>query len=193
MILYHGSRTGGIHTLEPRQADHDRPYLYLTTLETVAALYLCNAVEKPWYWFPYGFRKGAPDVPVYDELYPNALKEVSQGVSGWIYVVEAEEDEVIPFPGNPCARLGTKPLSVRKCISVPDAYQHLCDYIRRGRLEVTRFADMSDRDLKLYDRMILDYLRRKEMHRIPDCSYARFVREKFPEVWDEYMQTVRAR
>ncbi len=35
MILYHGSNTGNIKILEPRLADHDRPYIYLTTLEIV--------------------------------------------------------------------------------------------------------------------------------------------------------------
>ena len=82
MILYHGSRTPGIQILEPRQADHDRPYIYLTTIDVVAAFYLCNAVERPYYWFPYGFRRDAMDVPVYDELYPDALREVSEGVHG---------------------------------------------------------------------------------------------------------------
>ena len=59
MQLFHGSRTGGIKVLEPRQADHDRPYVYTTTNRIVALLYLCNAVEKPYYWFPYGFPAGA--------------------------------------------------------------------------------------------------------------------------------------
>lgn len=55
MILYHGSNIKNIKTLEPKQADHDRPYVYMTTLEVVSAFYLCNAVERPYYWFPYGF------------------------------------------------------------------------------------------------------------------------------------------
>ena len=44
MQLFHGSRTGGIEILEPRQADHDRPYVYMTTNRIVALFYLCNAV-----------------------------------------------------------------------------------------------------------------------------------------------------
>ena len=56
MKLYHGSNTLGIQTLEPRLADHDRPYIYLTVNPVVAALYLSNAVERPYYWFPYGYR-----------------------------------------------------------------------------------------------------------------------------------------
>lgn len=80
MILFHGSKTGGIKILEPHQADHDRPYIYLTTIDVVAAFYLCNAVQKPYYWFPYGFENGNMDIPVYNELYPDALREVSEGI-----------------------------------------------------------------------------------------------------------------
>jgi len=36
MVLYHGSNTGNIKVLKPNQADHDRPYVYMTTLDVVA-------------------------------------------------------------------------------------------------------------------------------------------------------------
>ena len=52
MRLYHGTNKRGIEVLEPQQADHDRPYIYLTAMEVVAAFYLCNAVQRPYYWFP---------------------------------------------------------------------------------------------------------------------------------------------
>ncbi len=74
MTLYHGSNTANIKILEPRQADHARPYVYMTTIDVVAAFYLCNAVERPYYWFPYGFESNSI-IPVYHELYPNALKK----------------------------------------------------------------------------------------------------------------------
>ena len=185
MILYHGSRTPGIEVLEPRRADHDRPYIYLTTNEVVAAFYLCNAVERPWYWFPYGFRKDAPNVPVYDELYPDALREVSEGVRGWLYTVEVSEEDVLPFGDNPSARLSVKPLKVCGCIEVPDAYALLQEYIRLGKMGVGRYEDMTQKHLAFYYRMILDYMRRKQMD--PACSYARFVREKFPSVWEQFL------
>ncbi len=188
MILYHGSRTGGITELEPRLADHDRPYIYLTTLEVVAAFYLCNAVERPYYWFPYGFQKGAPDIPVYDELYPNALREVSEGVSGWIYIVEASEKDVIPFGANPCAWLGTKPLKVQRSIYIPDAYEQFLQYLRQGKMGLGRYEDMTERHLQFYHQMIREHMRRKQMHLKQECSYARFVREKFPEVWEQFMR-----
>ena len=54
--LYHGSGTGGLPTLEPRLADHGRPYpwwtkgnLYLTANAVVASFYMVKAVDPPYY------------------------------------------------------------------------------------------------------------------------------------------------
>lgn len=190
MILYHGSKTTGIQTLKPHQADHDQPYLYLSTIEAVAALYLCNGVERPYYWFPYGFQKNNPNTPVYDEIYPNGLIEVSQGVSGCIYIVDVPENEVLPFKNIPCARLSVQPLPVSGCIEVPNAYEQLLAYERQGRLIINRYETLSERYLNFYYGMILNYIKQKEMQRTPDCSYARFVREKFPFIWEQYIQSI---
>lgn len=36
----------------------------------------------------------------------------------------------------------------------------------------------------------VDYLAEKEMVKNPDCSYAVFVRSKFPQVWEKYLMEV---
>lgn len=77
MKLYHGSNINGLEVLEPRQADHDRPDIYLT-------------------------------------------------------MVEAGEDQVIPFPDIPCARLGTASLDVTGYREVENAYQLFQEFIRQG-------------------------------------------------------------
>lgn len=182
--LFHGSRTGGIKILEPRLADHERPYIYFSTIEVVAAFYLCNAVERPYYWFPYGFSKEG--IPVYDELYPNALREVSEGISGFIYTVRAEENEVLPFKNIPCARLGTAPFKVESCAEVPDAFELFMKYVSEGKLIIGKFEDKSERELNWYYDKILEYISGKEMIKTPECSYAKFIREKFPFVWEKY-------
>ena len=187
MILYHGSRTGGIDVLEPRLADHDHPYIYLSTLEVVAAFYLCNAVERPYYWFPYGFSRNNPNIPVYNELYPNALKEVSSGIKGYIYKVEVSDDQLIPFKNIPCARLGTKPLPVCEATEVPDAYELLQSYVEQCKLIIGRFEDKSEKELNWYYKTILDYIKEKEMYKTPDCSYAQFIKDKFPFIWEDYI------
>ena len=187
MQLFHGSRTGGIEILEPRQADHDRPYVYMTTNRIVALFYLCNAVEKPYYWFPYGFN---PDgVPVYHELYPNALREVSEGVSGYIYEVDADESQVIPFKNIPVARLATEPIAVTDCTPVEDAWALLMEYVRRGELVIDRYEDKTPEQLEWWYKGLCGELKRKNMKDIPDCSYARFVQKKLPAVWAMYLQS----
>ncbi|MDE7194134.1 MAG: hypothetical protein K2O14_09225 [Oscillospiraceae bacterium] len=179
MTLYHGSRTGGIGVLKPNLADHDRPYVYMSTLEAVAAFYLCNAVERPYYWFPYGFEG---DTLIYHELYPNALKEVSDGVSGYIYEVNADEVQVIPFKNIPCARLATEPIKTMGCIEVTNAYELFMKYIEEGRMKLGRFEDKSQKELERWYSLTESYIREK--HLPADCSYTEFVREKFPRVWE---------
>lgn len=185
MILYHGSNTGNIQVLQPRQADHDRPYIYMSTLEVVAAFYLCNRVERPYYWFPYGFDKET-GVPVYHELYPDALKEVSDGVCGYIYIVEADEDSVLPFKNIPVARLGTQPMPVKNVIRVDNAYDLFMDYVAQGKMKIGHYEDKTEKQLANWHNMILSYIKEKDMIKTPDCSYAMYIKKKFPQVWEQY-------
>lgn len=191
MKLYHGSNIGNIKTLEPRQADHDRPYVYMTTLNVVAAFYLCNAVERPYYWFPYGFEAGS-NIPVYHELYPNALKEVSQGVSGYIYEVTDKGDGIIPFKNIsgkeiPYAKLATEPVEVVRCTKVENAYNLFLEYEEQGKLKIGYFQDKTEQQMKWWYSSLTDYLKEKHMIEIPECSYAMFIKDKFPQVWEKYV------
>ncbi len=179
MTLYHGSRTGGIVVLKPNLADHDRPYVYMSTLEAVAAFYLCNAVERPYYWFPYGFEG---EKPIYHELYPNALREVSEFVDGYIYEVNADEAQIIPFKNIPCARLATEPVKPISCTVVGNAYELFMKYMSEGRMKLGRFEDKSAEELERWYSMIENYIKEKRLP--PDCSYTEFVRQKFPSVWE---------
>jgi hypothetical protein len=189
MILYHGSNTANIQVLQPHLADHDRPYIYMSTLEVVAAFYMCNALERPYYWFPYGFDKET-GVPVYHELYPNALKEVSDGVSGSIYIVDADEDSILPFKNIPVARLATQPVKVLKEIKVENAYDLFMQYVAEGKMKIGRFEDKTEKAIANWHSMVLAYIREKDMIKTPDCSYALFVKEKFPSVWRQYEKEI---
>ena len=189
MILYHGSNTANIQVLQPHLADHDRPYIYMSTLEVVAAFYMCNAVERPYYWFPYGFDKET-GVPVYHELYPNALKEVSDGVSGSIYIVDADEDSILPFKNIPVARLATQPVKVLKEIKVENAYDLFMQYVAEGKMKIGHFEDKTEKAIANWHSMVLSYIKEKDMVKTPDCSYALFVKEKFPSVWRQYEKEI---
>lgn len=190
MTLYHGSRTADIKVLKPNQADHDRSYVYMTTIDVVAALYLCNAVERPYYWFPYGFENGS-DIPVYHEVYPDALREVSENVTGYIYEVTAENNQVIPFKNIPCARLATEPVQVTDCIRVENAYDLLMAYVKQGKLKISRYEEKTQQQRAWWYTRVAEYLAEKNMIETPDCSYARFVKEKLPQAWEQYQNMIK--
>lgn len=160
MILYHGSNTADIKVLQPNQADHDRPYVYMTTIDVAAALYLCNAVKRPYYWFPYGFENGS-QIPVYHELYPNALKEVSEGVTGYIYEVAAKENQILPFKNIPCARLADEPVEMTDCVPVKNAYDLLLAYVKQGKLKISSYEDKSAQQLAWWRIRVVTYLTEK--------------------------------
>jgi len=187
MRLFHGSTKGGISVLEPRLADHDRPYIYLSTNDVVASFYFVNAVERPYYWFPYGFSRSG--IPIYHELYPDALKEVAEGKRGFLYEVEAEESQLKPFQRIPCARLGTSPLNVVHSTEIPDAYEWFLQMETENRLIIWRYENWKPEQLEWWDNDLINYMTKKGMIDMPDCSYAKFVREKFPAVWERYVKS----
>lgn len=189
MLLYHGSEIENIVKLEPRQADHDRPYVYLTTIRIVAGFYLCNGVERPYYWFPYGFDKDGG--VQYHELYPNALREVSEGKKGCIYTVETSEKDVLPFKDMPCARLGTSAVLPVDCLRIDDCYQWLMEQKRQGTFVLKKYEEKSTEELENWHKMILQDITDKNMICVPGCAYAKFVKKKFPEIWSVYEQKAR--
>lgn len=184
MILYHGSRTANITILEPKLADHGKPYVYLTTLQIVAGFYLINAVERPYYWFPYGFE---PDGTVhYQEWYPHALKEAAWGKSGCIYTVESQASVFHPLDNIPCARLSTEPLAVKDCLQIENCYSWLMEQEKQGAFALKRFEEKTKEQLDFMCESLVEELFRKNMIASPNCAYAKFVRDKFPAAWDAY-------
>ena len=184
MHLFHGSNTFNLHTLVPRLADHDRPYIYLSESQVVAGFYLANGVTRPYYWFPYGFTDNK--IPQYHELYPNALQEVSEGLSGVIYEVDPPGPILQPFKNIPGAWLGIEPIPVISKIIIQDCYQWFMTMEIQGKLVISRFEEKTKKELDGWYDMIFTFIREKDMIRTPECSYALFVKEKFPWVWEQY-------
>lgn len=138
--------------------------------------------------FPTDLKTATWIIPIYNELYPNALREVSEGVHGYIYKADVKENQVIPFKNIPCARLGTEPIPVSDCIEVPDAYALFKEYEKQGKLKIGRYEDKTKEELQWYYKSILEYLKEKEMFKTPQCSYVMFIKKKFPFIWEEYIE-----
>ena len=104
--------------------------------------------------------------------------------------MEADESQVVPFKNIPVARLLTEPVPVSKCTPIENAYEALSELIERGELIVDRFEDKTPEQLDWWYNGLCEELKRKNMKEIPDCSYAKFVQKKLPEVWARYMQSI---
>lgn len=53
------------------------------------------------------------------------------------------------------------------------------------------FEDKSNRQLEWRYSCIVEYLGEKNMIATPDCSYASFVKEKFPQLWERYVSSLK--
>ena len=182
MKIYHGTNIGGIEVLEPRKSLHEKAYVYFSTDIVVATLYTAGAVEKPHYWYPYGFDKEGR--VKYDEIYPAALKDVYDNKVGFVYECEADED-LLENPTNiHCARLSALPVKVTGCIKIDNIYEQFLEYIDEGKFVLVEHEKVSDGTMSFYRKSIIDSLKKYET----GCDYARFIKEKMPDIWQEFIK-----
>ena len=61
------------------------------------------------------------------------------------------------------------------------------DYAAQGKMQIGHFHEKTEQQLAWWYSGLVDYLKEKDMIQIPDCSYARFIQNKFPQVWEKYV------
>ena len=184
MLLYHGSSQNGLQTLRPFLADHGKPYVYFSTDSTAAAFYTACAVERPYYFFPYGYDAAAR--PVYTETYPGALRETYAQKSGYLYVCDLPEAELLRFPSNPHMRLTANETPVLRVEAIENLYEWFLKKEAEGKLTIQRYESLAKGDLASWHGMVLEELRAAcaETH---DNAYAAFVRRTMPQVWERFV------
>lgn len=184
MHLYHGSSISDLRTLRPSLADHGRPYVYFSTDETAAAFYAACAVERPYYYFPYGY--DAADRPVYTETYPNAFLETYGGKSGCLYICDLPETALLRFPSNPHMRLSADEAPVLRA----EPIENLCDWFLKkeaeGKLTIQRYEKLAKSELASWHGMVLEELR-AACAKTQDNAYAAFIRRAMPQVWERFV------
>ena len=178
MTFYYGSKTPALETVVPGKD------IKLTNSKMVAAFCLANPLEDPYYWFPCDF--GSDGTIQYHELYANAFAECCEGKSGYIYVVEAEEEDVEPSLDIVTVSHPKKELKVTECIEVANLYDWLMEEEDMGRFRLCLFKNKKRQDLLLWSNNILRYLSKNKMIDEPEHPYAKFLREKLPEIWEKY-------
>ena len=189
-MYYHASQTGGIQTLLPRVSNHKIPLVYFSTKRENTLVYLSNAIEKhcletgyphsgPWKkWGSYGFTKDG--VLRLEEYYPNATKETYEGVSGYLYGVEALADAK-PLAGIPFAVSSEHPVNVQSCEFIPDAYAAILAAAAHGKILLERYETLRAQKLA----WIRDTMRQEYRNCAQNGDYRHFLLGKFPFLQQE--------
>lgn len=185
ILLYHGSSTGGIQTLQPYTADHGKAYVYFSTSDVSAALYAARAIERPYYWVPYGY--SAQGKITYTEVWKNAFADVFLGKTGYVYCCELDDKALLRFPTNQSLRLSPAPVPVSRADKIENLHDWLLQREREGKLLIQRYESLSPDQLSLWHGMVLEELIEHFSATEQSNPYTRFVQEKMPAVWERFL------
>ncbi|MDP3448349.1 MAG: hypothetical protein Q8S22_09865 [Eubacteriales bacterium] len=185
ILLYHGSSTGVIHTLQPFTADHGKPYVYFSTNAVSAVFHAARAIERPYYWVPYGY--DAQGKIVYTEVWKNAFSDVFSGKTGYLYCCEADDKTLLRFPTHRSLRVSTQAVAVSKCERIEDLCVWLLQREQEGWLSIQRYETLTPAQLSLWHGMVLEELITRFSGAAPDNPYIRFVQERMPAVWERFL------
>lgn len=181
MIAYHGTIVENIDTLRPfanPDSNLKYPCVYLSTNKALAAIYIWN---RPFKWMTYGIREDG--TPVYNETFQNGLYEFYHGVKGYIYTCEAEF-ETDDNTKISCAVISKDPVPVKEVEVVEDAYERILEYERQGLIKINHFEDLSEKQRQRDRNMVMGEIQSLGLLN-SETPLAAFLREKFPDVWEE--------
>lgn len=146
----------------------------------VAAFYTVHRVERPYNWFPYGFDKN--NIPVYSEYYPDALADVYKGKRGFIYICDGISGIQNPTDIN-CAYVCENNARVSDVIEISDMYDWFLEREKLGELKINRYENLTQKQKDSFGKIILSEIEENGFKTDSDCSYAKFLKEKFPDIW----------
>ena len=174
MKLYHGSGVPALTELRPFLSGHGKPCVYLTHSEELATVYAHNPIPGGG-WFTY--RWPGDGKLHYDEYFPDALRIIYQGHSGWIYTCEGDLPTLEKMPW---VSLSEAPLPVTGSRFIPDLYEELLRCEAEGRLIVHRWDTIPDRVRDAFARTVLRSVEDHHLPERPDDPYLRFIRTHLP-------------
>lgn len=177
MILYHGSNTEGIETLIPFASNHDRPYVYFTHSEILAAIYAHNPMTRPNGFFTYWWDKDG--ILCYDEYFENQLEEMYSGQKGFVYVCEGKWPQLEKMPW---VYLSEKPVKVKDYIEIPNLYHRLLGYEREGLLRVRRWSEASLKQREIWENVVKRSLAKTDIHTPSGMEYWDFIKKHFDQM-----------
>ena len=173
-MLYHGSAAAGIRTL---QARGDKRTVYLTDNYVYALFYLRDPQID---FVTCGVTRDG--TVCYEERFPDQLRTLYAGRSGWIYrCEESAQMEKTRVPGIWVSR---EDVPVAGAEYIADAYEAIVPYLADGKIRVRAFETLSAQERAGNDGAIAEYIRNSGIIR-ETSPRAAFYRERFPAAWEQ--------
>lgn len=179
MKYYHGTTVGGLKILKPFASPFSnlkQACVYLSTNKQLSLVYIWN---KPFMWMTFELREDG--LPIYNESFPNSLKEFYDGVKGYIYTCDGDYSKNNKT-GIRCAAVSEKPVPIIDCEVVENAYEKFLEYEKEGSIIINRFESLTQEQHESNKKMVLGAI--KGLNLLDGTHpLSSFVNEKFPELW----------
>ena len=174
--------------LEPRKSPYfDKPtQVCLTSLRAMALFYLIRNYE-----YAYGYtRQGKL---YFDDPFPDALKKLYAGKSGWLYTCEEGDYEKTEIPNE---FVSAQPVRILGAEYIPDAYEAFLREQEAGNILLLSYAHFASDPEKFakkrasLERTISEEILKKEIWKVPKSNCARYYQENYPEIWKNTLKSL---
>jgi len=151
-IVFHGSPTGGLKSIEPHVSSHGKTYVYATKEKALSLLFMAK-----WNDFILNVAYGDDAVLEITERYPNAFGEVYRNKAGYLYELASDNfaEGLTGFEGE-VVSVGAEPVLKETYITnlYDELYQLIASRQIRLRKYPERHPDIPDDDSDLVEEAI---------------------------------------
>lgn len=182
MIYYHGTMEdlNELNAVSKDHADAQNSVVYLTPNRAYSLFYIRDREIN---WVTCGVREDG--VIRYDERFPDQLKTIYQGVSGYIYTCEDNGS----FVASKTRDILTcnQPVIIKRKEFMPNVYEELLKYEQSGAVSVRRYDSLSENEKQAVFEMMVHSIFKNDWVNSTNKK-AVFFKVHFPEAW-EYVKT----
>ncbi|HBL84396.1 MAG: hypothetical protein A2Y17_04790 [Clostridiales bacterium GWF2_38_85] len=179
MTFYHGSSIAGIAEIGAKSEINERekaPVVYLTPNRAYALFYIRDLEVN---FVTCGVT--AAGYIRYDERFPDQLRMLYKGKSGYLY--KCGESTDFKTTSTRGVWVTKNPVLVEGVEYIPDVYEEILKYEATGEVRVIRFETLTDGQKQDIFDMLVNYIYKNDMIN-QFTRKAEFYRNNFPDAWD---------
>ncbi len=182
--LYHGSIVKNIKHIKNNSKLHNSKNMvvYLTDNICYALIYIWDSkhnIREKKYITAY-VKDG---ITCYEEQFPNQFKEFYDGVSGYIYLINKDE-ETFKYDGSESIFYRLNDVEIYDSIYISNVYEELMKYKEKGLFKLITFDEVSKEKIDELYKHIEKSLIEKKIINDPNSNESLFYRRYFPTIWE---------